>query len=366
MIRHHNYNYLYYRRKKTMKTRIFKQSIVVTLILVFMGASVVSGLTTNSATQPTNRATWLYVGGSGPGNYTSIQEAIDNSSNGYTIYVYNKTYNENLDTKLKKITLLGEDREITVVQGQGTNPTVKIGTSEVTITGFTLNGVTPESAIEVATLSSSILINDNKIQQGGYGVKLDASTNKVTISDNILSDQVYAGIQATGTSYSVISENVIKGSGGQGIDLGIGSNHNSILNNTIINNAKEGIFIEGIGSTVNTVSGNNVSGNQVGIRMTTGGTNTIKNNNIQGSAMEGLLIKSSSDNVITFNNFIGNKRQASFQLSSRDTWDSNYWSNWIGFKLTQPLFQKFPKAIFGFPRIYFDTHPQKVPYNLTA
>jgi parallel beta-helix repeat protein len=192
------------------------------------------------------------------------------------------------------------------------------------------------------------------------------TTNKITITDNIISDQTFSGIQAQSTSYDVISGNIIKGSDGQGIDLTLSSNHNSILNNTIINNAKEGIFIEGIGSTVNTISGNNVSNNQVGIRLTSAGTNTIKSNNIQGSAMEGLLIKSSSDDVIEFNNFIGNKRQASFQFSSRDTWDANYWSNWIGFKLSQPLFQKFPKAIFGVARIYFDTHPQHQPYNISA
>ena len=349
-----------------MKTRMVKQSIVVSIILLFVGAGVVSGLKTPMAGNPQPLGTWLYVGGSGPGNYTSIQKAIDNSTNGDTIYVYNKTYNENLDTKLKKITLIGEDREITIVQGQGTNPTVKIGTNEVTVTGFTLIGVTPEPAIEVATLSNTVFINHNLVQAGGYGVKLDTSTNKITITNNIISDQIYAGIQASSTSYDVIKGNRIQNSGGQGIDLTLSSNHNSILNNTIVNNAKEGIFLEGIGSTVNTISGNNVSNNQVGIRLTSAGTNTLRGNNIQGSAMEGLLIKSSSDNVIQMNNFIGNKRQASFQFSSRDTWDANYWSNWIGFILSQPLFQKFPKAIFGVAHIYFDTHPQHQPYNITA
>jgi parallel beta-helix repeat protein len=351
-----------------MKTRIIKQSIVVGLILAFIGAGAGSALKTNVASndQPMMSGNWLYVGGGGPGNYTSIQKAIDNSTSGDTIYVYNKTYNENLDTKLKKITLMGQERDGTIVQGQGTNPTLKIGISEVTVTGFTMIGVTPEPVIEVAAAANTILIKDNLIQAGGYGVKLDLSTNKITMTGNIITEQVYAGIWGQTTSYDVINKNLIEKSGGQGIDLTLGSNHNSILNNTIVNNAKEGIFLEGIGSNTNTISGNNVSSNQVGIRLTNAGTTTIKNNNIQGSAMEGLLIKSSSDDVIEFNNFIGNKRQASYQFSSRDTWDANYWSNWIGFKLSQPLFQKFPKAIFGFAHIYFDTHPQKLPYNISG
>jgi len=341
------------------------------MILVCMGASVVSGLIATNNNQAMGRSKWLYVGGGGPGNYTSIQKAIDNSSNGDTIYVYNKTYNENLDTKAKKITLMGENRDITIIQGQGSVPTIKIGvdivgTTDVTVTGFTIKGVTPEPVIEVVTSSNVILIDHNIISEGAYGITLDASTNKVTITDNVISNQVYTGIQGTSTSYDVISENLIQKSGGQGIDLGLASNHNSILNNTVVNNAKEGIFLEGIGNKVTTIYGNNVSSNQVGIRLSSSGSNTIKFNNIQGSMMEGLLLKSSSDNVIEMNNFIGNKRQASYQFSSRDTWDANYWSNWIGFKLSQPLFQKFPKAIFGFMHVYLDMHPQHLPYNITA
>ena len=38
----------------------------------------------------------LYVGGNGPNNYTKIQDAIDDASNGDTIFVYNGTYYENV------------------------------------------------------------------------------------------------------------------------------------------------------------------------------------------------------------------------------------------------------------------------------
>ncbi|RLF47412.1 MAG: hypothetical protein DRN10_03875, partial [Thermoplasmata archaeon] len=36
----------------------------------------------------------LYVGGSGPNNYTSITEALGDASNGDTIFVYPGTYHE--------------------------------------------------------------------------------------------------------------------------------------------------------------------------------------------------------------------------------------------------------------------------------
>lgn len=38
----------------------------------------------------------LYVGGDGPGNYTKIKDAIDDSSDGDTVFAYSGTYKENL------------------------------------------------------------------------------------------------------------------------------------------------------------------------------------------------------------------------------------------------------------------------------
>jgi pectin methylesterase-like acyl-CoA thioesterase len=38
----------------------------------------------------------LYVGGTGPNNYTKIQDAIDNASNQDTIFVYNGIYQEHI------------------------------------------------------------------------------------------------------------------------------------------------------------------------------------------------------------------------------------------------------------------------------
>jgi hypothetical protein len=82
--------------------------------------------------------------------------------------------------------------------------------------------------------------------------------------------------------------------------------------------------------------------------------------------MEGVLIQTSSENTIEMNNFIDNKRQATFKISSRNTWDANYWDNWVGVKFSAPIFQKFPKAIVGGLRINFDKNPALEPYNITV
>ncbi len=61
----------------------------------------------------------LYVGGSGPDNYTSIQDAINNASNGDTIFVYSGRYYEDIYI-WKNINLIGEDRNTTIIElGRG-------------------------------------------------------------------------------------------------------------------------------------------------------------------------------------------------------------------------------------------------------
>jgi nitrous oxidase accessory protein len=350
-----------------MKTIIATRSIVFGIILVCIGASVASATEAEFfSPQPSIRGDILYVGGSGPGNYTSIQEAIDNSTNGDTIFVYNGTYNENIDTKIKEITLQGEDRDITTITGAATNPVVKIGTSDTTIKGFTLTGTPTSTVLQVISLGENILITDNIIKDGANGIVLAVTTSKVTITNNIVKDNAFIGIQLTTSSYDIISDNRIAGNGAQGIGLQLGSNHNSITDNVISDNGEEAVLINGITSTENTISGNNITNNNIGVRFSSAGSNKIQSNNIQGSAMEGVLLQTSNENTIEKNNFIDNKRQATFKLSSRNTWDANYWSNWIGFKLSAPIFQNFPKFIVGGIRINLDRNPAKVPYNITV
>lgn len=69
-----------------MKNSWLRKSLVVGTIIVLVGASVVSAFSGNISVgpRPLNRGNTLYVGGFGPGNYTRIQDAIDNSSDGDT------------------------------------------------------------------------------------------------------------------------------------------------------------------------------------------------------------------------------------------------------------------------------------------
>jgi nitrous oxidase accessory protein len=350
-----------------MKNGLKAKSLILGIALLCIGATAASAqMNTFSQTpQPLSRG-MLYVGGAGPGNYTTIQEAINNATNGDTVFVYNGTYNENVDTKLKKITLLGEDRDTTIIMGQTTDPVMRIGNSDTTVEGFTMMGSSDEVILLVATLVEDVFITNNIIKDGTLGISLAITTSKITITGNVVMDNVYVGIQVQTSTYNLIQGNIVDNNGAQGIDLSLSSNHNSIMNNTITNNGEEGIAIGGLSSTENTIQGNVISENKLGIRFTSAGTNEIISNSIENSAMEGLLLSTSSENTIEMNNFIDNNRQATFKISSRNVWDANYWSNWVGIKFAAPIFQKFPKLILGGIRMNFDKNPQLEPYNITG
>lgn len=351
-----------------MKTSLFVRSLVIGIIALCVAASAASAfnLPQSITPQPMPMGNTLYVGGNNSSHYKTIQDAIDNSTSGDTIYVYNGTYNQNLDTKLKKITLEAESLNVNVTGPTAASPVINIGTSNVVVSGFTIIGTTNQIVVKVVSLSENVVITGNVIKNGGYGISLLLTTSRTTITDNVIANNAFVGIQLQTSTYNVIDHNTIKNGGGQGIALSLSSSHNSIVNNTILNNADEGILIDGAKSTDNVISTNNVSGNQVGIRFKSAGSNKVKSNIIRDSVREGLLLQMSSENTVNANNIITNKRQASLVVSFRNTWDANYWSNWIGFKTTKPGFQKLPKVVHGLVLFTFDSHPAKTPYNITG
>jgi len=66
-----------------------------------------------------------YVGGTGLENYSKIQDAIDNSSEGDTIFVYNGTYQESLVISWS-IRLIGENRGLVVIDGGNKTDTIAV------------------------------------------------------------------------------------------------------------------------------------------------------------------------------------------------------------------------------------------------
>jgi len=94
-----------------------------------------------SAQTTTSDPSMIYVGGSGPGNYSSIQEAIDAVALGGTVFVYNGTYYEEIVIN-KKMRVIGEDRDSTVIDARGKNAAVKIMCDSVCFQNFFVTNAT--------------------------------------------------------------------------------------------------------------------------------------------------------------------------------------------------------------------------------
>ncbi|MBE3136035.1 MAG: hypothetical protein IMZ43_01355 [Thermoplasmata archaeon] len=75
------------------KYPLIGKGLTVSVILLFVGTCIIpsNAHDTEKPSQSTSRGNWLYVGGSGPGNYSTIQDAIDNASDSDTVYIYNGT-----------------------------------------------------------------------------------------------------------------------------------------------------------------------------------------------------------------------------------------------------------------------------------
>ena len=152
----------------------------------------------------------LYVGGSGPGNYTKIQDAIDNASYSDTVFVFKGEYHENVYIN-KSISLIGEDKSTTIVNADDYRDVINISADGVIITGFSLT-------------------ESEWAPYFGAGVRIESSDNNI-IHDNIIFNNFW------------------------GLYL-INSSNGSILNNSIINNPSRGIIIEH--SSYNSIIGNKV------------------------------------------------------------------------------------------------------------
>ena len=103
------------------------------IFLVGIGVILANGMVLKQSNTPINRGT-LYVGGGGSGNYSKIQDAIDNASSGDTVFVYNDSspYYENV-VVYKLINLIGEDKETTIIDGGGSGNTIELSSNNSVI-----------------------------------------------------------------------------------------------------------------------------------------------------------------------------------------------------------------------------------------
>jgi parallel beta-helix repeat protein len=206
-----------------------REGLAVGIILLLIGTCIIPSTAQQieNSSLPPSRGNWFYVGGSGPGNYSKIQDAIDNASDGDTVFVYDESspYVETL-TIIKSISLVGENKETTIIDGCGSPYIIILQVvSYVQLRGFTIRN------------SSRTEINWNAVK--GVGIRLLAASF-CTLSDNIITDTT-VGIHLLNylwnefTYNNTISQNVLT-QNTIGILLDWGSGDTTILQNELTQN----------------------------------------------------------------------------------------------------------------------------------
>jgi parallel beta-helix repeat protein len=303
----------------------------------------------------------FYVGGSGPGNYTKIQDAIDIASVGDTVFVYNGTYYENVLVETS-IRLVGEEKNTTIIDGieQGfPDFCVFIEADNVTVTRFT--------------------IRNSKFG----GIYVDSDYNIIT--DNIVLNNLQGIAIICELGGNIVTNNLILNNNESGGLIVISGRNNNISENIISQSGWYGICLEGV--EYSNISNNVISGNENGIYAGITFHNIFYRNNISNNKKLGIEIFCTSFDRFIQNTFIGNKRNVYFiqpiilrikflriirhNSLQPNVWDGNYWDR----QRTMPYLilglttlWDYLGRIFLMNDKYFvdsfqvDWHPAKEPY----
>ena len=321
----------------------------------------------------------IYVDDDGGADFTHIQNAIDAANPGDTIFVYAGTYMENLVID-KSLSLTGEDKENTIIEGGGNGPVILSN--------------------ELVNVSISDFTITNNFMDYGIYTSGGESEEQVSITNNNFCNISRYAILLTGTSCSVVSNNVIYDCNG-GIFLRSNSNHNIIDGNTIFNFVKDsskGYYNKGVlldSSEHNIISNNEISFSpDVGISMSAPGRITSNNivrsnkviNCLAGVSLQfaennqfyenlflsndyGCYLNTCQGNVVYQNDFIDNGVQGFEEESTGlNQWyneslqKGNFWDDYVGSDADSNGIGDSPYDIMGNAGNE-DSYPLMVPFN---
>jgi parallel beta-helix repeat protein len=341
--------------------------LFISLLLIgsLAGASKTSILDTSSMP-----GTIRHVGGTGPGNYTSIQEAVNASEAGDTVFVHNDSapYYEHV-TINTSLTVLGEDRRTTILNGSDLNtPVITVLSEQVTIQNLTILNASEAVMINACNVS----LYQNTILQCQSGITAVPGSMEFAVGDWDFS--LLSGI--------IITNNTIADSEG-GITI-IFCTNALIYKNKLIDDYC-GITLGCVFNS--TILYNTVFRSELGIGDTLSSGNTYSRNMLMNDTY-GIMSYGSHRNYVRYNNFINNTQNACFEMHplnelltklrintifplhqyhvlGRIIWMGNYWG--APRLLPYPIVGRSGPLVNGtgiIPLIAFDWHPAQAPYEI--
>jgi parallel beta-helix repeat protein len=237
-------------------------------------------------------------------NYDTIQAAINASQtlDGHTVFVDEGVYCEHVVVS-KTLSLLGGDRDKTIVDGNGTGTVVHVARSNTTVTNLTIsNG---ETGLKISTLGvyecCNVTVRGNvitRMAENGIGIWIfDVGNN--TLADNTISE-CSIGMELSFSGSNIISRNIIANNTREGISSGL------VI--YVPSDASASLDL----NVANLISENLLTDNGCGVNIT-----------------------NRSNEQLWHNNFVNNTVQAyvlrQYGFPAANTWDDglegNYWSD---------------------------------------
>ncbi len=310
-----------------------------------------------------------------PDEYFSIQEAINNSRSGDTIFVKAGIYFEHIIVDKNGLRLVGENRGTTIIDGYGTGITVYVEANNTELSGFTVQNSGCNLTDSGIYLNHSVntSISSNKVSNNNLGVYLSSSSNCVLRNNNMTGNQYNFGVSGHNLQeyiHDIDVSNIVDGkpviywvnqankqppanAGYVGI---INSTKITVENLTVTKNWQAVLYAYTTNSTIKNVTvtsnmdaiwliecsncsvyGNNVNENNWGgIALVNSYLCSVQCNNVNSNREYGIFLSYSSDNIFYHNNLNNNKRQAWLYGVNNNAWDAgnliggNYWSDYAG------------------------------------
>ena len=122
-----------------------------------------------------------------PPDYQKIQEAVNSANEGDIVFVKTGTYYENVVVN-KTVSLIGESKDTTVVNGAGSLAVFKVTTDFVTIKNFMIQD--GFFGIYVANSGSNTISENNFISCSGRGLYLEFSENNFIDGNTLYNNKV--------------------------------------------------------------------------------------------------------------------------------------------------------------------------------
>jgi parallel beta-helix repeat protein len=243
---------------------------------------------------------WVDPASTAPGDFHTIQAAVNAATSGDTIKVAPGTYAESV-TISKPLTILAHQIHL---PGESGSSTVKSdtaaftvsGTNAVTIEGFDINPLTPgnnnfDVGIEVTNTADSKIQGNAINDVVGFAIFLAGGVTGTLVQDNVATVpsalgvdgiQIASGVSSAANTDDRISINQVTGYN-EGIYLS--SPGNVLLHNTVEKSAADGILLL---STGETVQDNVAENNKAGITELSTGAATLQDNRAEFNTGAGI------------------------------------------------------------------------------